>query len=358
MKARPVKFSFRTLSDRELKKVALLLISILFALILVIAFFPLLDKTPQKHEATTYSMGSYVQQTVYGKAGEEATVQAADTVQALENRLSWKISNSDIKKLNDAAGKNWITLPPDTLEILAAAQDVAENSQGAFDITLAPISHLWDFENQRHTVPNSDQLNEMLQNVGYAFLRLDLESNTASLKYLANAVDLSAIEKGAACDAAIQVYEKAEVDAAIISVGSSVGVYGTKSSGAPWNIAIQDPNSENTLGALSIDSGFVSTSAIDERSFEQDGTLYHHLLDPRTGYPAENDLLSVTVVSDSGILSDALSYACFVLGIQDSTDLLAQYDAEALFVDKTGVITVTDGLKEAFELTADGYTMA
>ncbi|MGN0479338.1 MAG: FAD:protein FMN transferase [Hominenteromicrobium sp.] len=358
MKAKPVKTTFWNLSEQKAKRLAIVMCAVLLVLIIVLALLPLLDCDAEKYEVTTYAMGSYVQQTVYGDAREAGAVQAADDVQALENKISWRVSGSDIQKLNDNAGQDWITLSGETMEILAIAQDVAEKSGGAFDVTIAPISRLWDFDSERREVPADEKIRALLPYVDYTGLRLDAEEGTASLRNLNTAVDLGAVGKGAACDAAVKAYGEAGVQAAIVSVGGSVGTYGTKPSGAKWNVAVRDPNGDGTLGSVSIASGFLSTSGSYEKCFTLDGKTYHHLLDPETGYPAETGLVSVTVWSDSGTRSDALSTACFVLGLEKGAELLAQYGAEGIFIDENGVITVTDGLKDAFELTADGYTLA
>lgn len=358
MKARPAKTKLFEFNEKNAKKLSFVLGGVLLVLIVLIALFPLLDGEDEKYEVTTYSMGSYVQQTVYGKGREEAAVEAADAVQALENRISWRVTGSEILDLNGQAGKEWMTLSEETFSILALAQDVAEKSGGAFDVTIAPVSRLWDFDNERNEVPDADKLAEMLENVGYENLRLDETDCSASLKYFGTAVDLGAVGKGAACDAAIEVYAESDVTAAVVAVGGSIGVYGEKTSGAPWNIAVRDPQSTGTLGTVSITGGFLSTSGSYEKFFTEDGKTYHHLLDPETGYPAESGLVSVTVLSDGGALSDALSTACFVLGLKDGMALLEEYGAEGIFIDENNVITVTDGLKDRFTLTAEGYTLA
>ncbi len=122
------------------------------------------------------------------------------------------------------------------------------------------------------------------------------------------------------------------MDRAVVSVGGSVGVWGEKPSGKPWYVALRDPDSEGSLGEISIPSGFLSTSGSYEKQFTQDGVTYHHLLDPDTGYPADTGLLSVTVWSDSGVLSDALSTACFVMGMEDSQPLLEEFAQGAIFI--------------------------
>ena len=149
-----------------------------------------------------------------------------------------------------------------------------------------------------------------------------------------------------------------KVSGAIIAVGSSVGLYGEKTSGQPWNIAVPDPTSDTALGTLSLSAGFISTTDNCTNAFEENGIRYHAVLDPATGYPAESGLASVTVVSTSGALSDALSAACFVLGLEDGLALLDVYDAEGIFLDTAGTVTLTDGLKPAFSLTTKEYTLA
>lgn len=357
MKARPTKMKLRNMSEQTAKRLALVLGAVLLVLILVIALFPLLDSVGKPYEVTTYAMGSYVQQSVYGDNSEEAAVAAADAIQALENEISWRVSGSDVQKLNNAAGKDWIELNSDTMEILEIAQDVAERSGGAFDVTIAPISRLWDFDSERQEVPDIDTIDALLPNVGYEFLRLDTEENTASLKNLDNAVDLGGVGKGAACDAAIEAYAETGAEAAIVSVGGSVGVWGRRTR-ARTGASRCATRIRTARSAHSIESGFLATSGSYEKCFTQDGKTYHHLLDPETGYPAETGLVSVTVLCDNGARADALATACFVLGLEEGQALLESYNAEGIFISTDNVITVTDGLQDRFTLTADGYTIA
>ena len=305
---------------------------------------------------TTYAMGSYIQQTVYGAGAEEAAQQASSAVTELENLISWRVEDSDIATLNQEAGGEFQDIDPQTWDILNTALQVCQASGGAFDITIAPISWLWDFdENPR--LPQAETIEALLPAVNYENISL-LEDGTAALQTHSTALDLGAVGKGAACDAAVAAYEESGVNRAVVSVGGSVGVYGEKPGGQPWTIALRDPDTEGSLGTLSLASGFLSTSGSYEKQFTEDGVTYHHLLDPDTGYPAESGLLSVTVWSGSGTLSDALSTACFVLGLEDSLPVLEQFDSEAVFITEDHQIYVTEGLADAFSLTGEGYTLA
>ena len=305
---------------------------------------------------TTYSMGSYVQQTVYGKNQEKAAQQAASAVTQLEELISWRKEDSDAARLNQAAGEDFLEIAGQTYEILETSLAVCEASGGAFDVTIAPLSRLWDFDGTP-SLPEDSQIQEMKSRVDYTSLSL-LEDGTAALQVHGAALDLGAVGKGAGCDAAIAAYQENGADRAIVSVGGSVGVYGQKPGDQPWRIAVRDPDSDGSLGELAIYEGFLSTSGSYEKTFTQDGVTYHHILDPRTGYPADSDLLSVTVWSPGGALSDALSTACFILGMEESLPMLEEFDSGAVFITEDHQIYVTENLQDAFTLAAEGYTLA
>lgn len=173
-------------------------------------------------------------------------------------------------------------------------------------------------------------------------------------------LDLGAVGKGIACDVA-QNYlkQQKEVSGAVIAVGGSILLYGSKADGSNWKVAVQNPRGQDgeAMGVLSLSGTTnVSTSGDYEKYFMQDGKRYHHILDPSTGYPADSGLISVTVVSDNGLLSDGLSTACFVLGKEKGQKLLESYGAEGIFIDQNKKVTVTKGLKDKFTILDEAYT--
>jgi thiamine biosynthesis lipoprotein len=345
------------------KKLVILLCAVLAVIVAALIFLWVrYGQNMQSYECTNYAMGTYVQQTVYGKNREAAATAAAKSIGQLEDLISWRIDDSDIAKLNAASGSVWTTLDAKTIALLQTSLDVAEKSNGAFDPTILPITSLWDFGGENQHVPDAADIKKYLSYVNYKNLRIDTKKSSASLKYHYMAVDLGAIGKGAACDEAVAAYRSAGAQSAIIAVGGSVGVYGTKQNGSQWNIAVRDPKSSETnsvaMGTISLASGFVSTSGPYEKNFTKNGVLYHHLLNPKTGYPENNGLISVTVVCSSGALSDALSTACFILGREKGTALLKQYNAEGIFIDSGCRVYVTDGIKDRFRITETLYTLA
>ncbi len=307
-----------------------------------------------RFEATNYAMGTYIQQTVYGRNAEQGAANAAAAIGDLENLISWRVEDSDIAKLNDQAGSQWTTIDPVTTDLLALALEVAEKSDGAFDPTILPVTMLWDFGGDNQHVPSQEDLNRFLPYVNYEDLRVDVMESSASLKYHYMGIDLGALGKGAAADEAVAAYEASGVDAAVVAVGGSVGVYGEKKDGSLWSIAVRDPKAGDegtSLGTLEIASGFVSTSGSYEKTFEENGSVYHHLLNPKTGMPENNGLVSVTVTHTRGAVSDALSTACFIMDEEKGRALLEEYGAGGIFIYEDGRVVVTENLKDAFRLT-------
>lgn len=314
------------------------------------------------YEVTNYAMGTYVQQTVYGKNGQAGAAKAASAISNLENEISWRVEGSDIQKLNAQASGDPVKVSKEAFSVLQISLDVARESGGAFDPTIYPLSSLWDFGGDNQQLPSQDSIEEFLPYVNYQDLILNEDDSTARLLKELEAVDLGAAGKGAACDAALQAYRDAGVDNAVIAVGGSIGVMGRRLTQENWRISVRDPdkNVEDTdagMGILELSEGFVSTSGVYEKYFEENGTLYHHLLDPATGYPVENDLLSVSVVAETGVFSDLLSTACFVLGMEKSLPLLEHYHAQAVFIHRNKEVFVTDGLKDRFTVSSQDYAL-
>ena len=323
-----------------------------------------------KYTATGIAMGTMVNQSIY-TSGEDVTPEITSLLTALEaESLSWRIEDSELAKINEAAGTEaGITLSEDMTQALKVLIEVSDRSNGAFDITMHPVVQLWNIDawaagemqpspdagqNTAQTgettlsLPTPAEIDAALSCTGYEALTL-----TGNQLYLPAdmSLDLGAAGKGIACDKIAAYLADTEVNGAIISVGGSVVTYGSKSDQTPWQVGIVDPkDTSKLLGTLSLTGNcFVATSGDYERYVEIDGIRYHHILDPKTGYPADSGVRSVTIVCNSGILSDALSTACFVLGVEAGMELAESYGAKVLFVDKDGQIFMSEDMKEIFK---------
>ena len=201
-------------------------------------------------------------------------------------------------------------------------------------------------------------LADTLALVDWRALTVAEDDASARLEEPGMAVDLGAVAKGFAAQRAADAIRAAGGTSALLDLGGNITVLGSKPDGADWRVAVKDPqDTERQLGVVSLRDKTLSTSGGYERYFEANGITYHHILDPETGYPADSGLVSVTVVSDSGASSDALSTACFVLGYEKSLPLLEHYNAQAVFIDTNHQIYVTEGLQDAFTLTSSAYTI-
>ena len=284
-------------------------------------------------EKTGIAMDTIVGCKLYGApAGAEAA--ALNVVSSLENAISRFREGSDVWTLNETGSVKSTLLPA----LLAQCRPLEEQSGGAFDLTVGPLSTLWGFGTDDARLPAQSEIDRAKAAVDYTGLAA--EGSTVTVRE-GQQVDLGSVGKGLACDMVKQYLQSAGVKGGVVSVGGSICVFGKKNDkGEPWTVAVKHPREENRfLGYVKLREGFVSTSGDYEQYFEQGGKRYCHLLDATTGYPAESGLCSVTVVCQNGMLSDALSTVCFLLGKEKSEPILKAYDAAAVFVTVDGGVS-------------------
>ena len=259
-----------------------------------------------------------------------------------EQMLSRTIEDSDVWRINHAEGKP-VEVSEDTAAVLACAIRISELSGGVFDVTIAPVSTLWDFTSGTAVLPDADVLAEAAKLVDYT--KIVLEGNTVTLP-AGMMIDLGGIAKGYIADRVKAYLEERGVEHAILSFGGNVVAIGTKPDGQEWVVGIQDidaPTGEAMLKTR-MGGGSIVTSGIYERNFEVDGIWYHHLLDPATGWPVQNELASVTIRSESSMEGDAVSTAAFVLGKEEGMRLVESLEGfEAIFIERDRTVTGTSG---------------
>lgn len=296
-----------------------------------------------------FAMDTVMSITAYGKGAEDAVTAAVARVNELDSLLSRTRTNSEVTALSLAAPES-VPLSEDTLRVLSLAAEWYEKTGGAFDVTIAPVTTAWGFGGSgEYQIPSAEKLEELLAMVDGS--SLILAETSAALPVKGMEVDLGGIAKGYAGAQAEQVLRDRGVEHALLDLGRNITVIGTKPDGTDWRVAVQDPkNSSGAVGVLSLQDCSAVTSGGYQRYFEQDGVTYHHIIDPRTGYPADSGLLSATVVcADSG-LADLLSTAVFVLGEEDALNLWrTEGDFELILVTDDNRVVVTGGLREIFD---------
>lgn len=314
-------------------------------------------------------MDTYMTITCYGDRCQEALDAATEEIQRLDDLLSVGNESSEISLLNAQGSAE---LSEDTATMVSEALQLYKTTQGAFDITVYPLMELWGFTTGDFAVPETEQLESLLSCMGSEYLTFDEAENTLTLGE-GQGVDLGGIAKGFTSDRLMEIFEEYDLVSGMVSLGGNVQCYGTKPDGSLWRCGIQNPlepeDSSSMLGILSVENKAVITSGAYERYFEDEttGKTYHHILDPQTGYPANNGLISVTVVSEQGMLADGLSTACYVMGLEKTLQYWREYgeNFDLVLMTEEGEVYVTEPLASSFTsdftvhvVTEEGITNA
>jgi len=290
----------------------------------------------------------------YKEADEGKVMQAADLVkqmtESMDDRLSVFKPTSEMSALNANSGRSGVRISPDTMKILLASKEWSEITDGAFDITTQPLTKLWSI-GKSSRIPSPHEIRKARKLVGYEDLVIDGAGNgfgTAGLRRKGQSADLGAIAKGHAADLAHDILSGHGIHEAVINFGGTVII-----SGSPKSIGIQDPGAPvgTPMGSITASDTAVVTSGSYEKYFIKDGRRYHHLIDPRTGEPAESGLASVTLIGPSAMELDALTTAVFVMGIQKGFNLVRERGLEGIFITDQGDVFLTENIRGKFRFS-------
>ena len=292
-----------------------------------------------KTETQSYAMDTFLTQELYGEGGSEASGLNKETVLDIENSVSSYIPGSEIYRLNsDGSG----TLSGTAEDLFGYSLDAMNDTGCAFNPFLGSIINLWDIGGGNTTVPDDNDIKEAL-----VFTDPDIVEYTDGRIILNGAlIDLGGIAKGYALDRMAENCALCGVESGLIDFGGSIAAIGEKPGGGKWSVGIKDPNDDGDIIAkVNISNAFVSTSGIYERYFVSGGKTYHHIFDPATGYPADNGLTGVSVVSESGILTDCMSTALFVMGPDKGPEYAERKGIAAVFITSDGKVNATSAMK-------------
>lgn len=296
-----------------------------------------------------FLLNTFVDVTVYDSGDTAILDQAMAVCKDYEARLSRTIETSEIYKLNHRdPEEQTFTLSPETAALLKDALSFSEISDGAFDVTTEPLSTLWDFTgNGPHAVPDESDIAAAVAKTDYKNLRL--EGNTLTFLSPYTTIDLGAIAKGYIADRMKDCLISAGVESATINLGGNVLCVGGRPDKTPFRIGLQKPFAEasETFAILGVTDMSVVTSGVYERYFTINGKNYHHILNPSTGYPCDNGLVSVTILSEKSVDGDGLSTTCFSLGLEKGIALLNSLDnVYGCFIDEDYNIYYSDGMED------------
>lgn len=318
--------------------------------------------------AQIFAMDTVMEVAAYGEHAEQAVKSTEKRIEELENRLSRTKADSLVSGLNRDGSIRHLTY--DYWNLIARAKEYRGATNGAFDITIAPVMDAWGFTGDSFRVPEQSELDELLKYVNSDEIQIQEEPAYSVTLGEGQSIDLGGIAKGYTSDWVEQTFRANGIESGKISLGGNVFVLGGKPDGSDWRVGIKDPRNESGLAAiLSLRDAYAITSGGYERYFEENGKTYHHIIDPSTGYPADSGLLSVTVVAadngpdwagaGNGAMCDAFSTALFVMGEEQALDFWRNggYDFDLVLVTEDGRVVITAGLADRFEEVKDsGYT--
>ena len=310
--------------------------------------------------ATAIKLNTAVTVTIYDSNDKKLLTECMNLCDKYEKIFSRTASDSELYQLNHRelapveGTENTYQVSDDLAKLISEGLDYSELSKGAFDIAIEPLTSLWDFTAEDPQVPKDSLIQAALPKCDYHNISVDKDKNEITLKTDDTAIELGAIAKGYIADRLKDYLISRNVKSAIINLGGNVLCIGEKTDNSAFKIGIQKPFADRseTIAVMDIKDKSVVSSGIYERCFEQNGTLYHHLLNPETGYPYDNGLIAVTIISDKSVDGDALSTTCFALGLEDGMKLAESLDdVQAFFVTSDYEIHYTKDFQKKIKVT-------
>ena len=306
----------------------------------------------KEHDAAFFAMDTYMQVKTYGN--EDVSADIEELVRALEDDLSVTDEQSDVYRL-DHEGEFGVS--DDAYELIGTSLDISRRTDGALDMTVYPVLRAWGFTSSTgYRVPAEDEISSLMEYVDYR--RVDISERTVRLPE-GFMIDLGATAMGYTGDRICALLAQKDITSAMIDLGGNITALGTKPDGRPWKVAVRCPYEEGYICTLDICNMSVITSGGYERYFEdEDGNEYCHIIDPASGHPVRNGILSVTVAGENGTLCDGLSTAYYVMGAEKAVQKWREYkDHEMIIITDDNYMLVTPGLEDIITVTDDRYTL-
>ena len=346
------------MNKKKLPVILIIVVAILFSLFMIIK-----NKKEDKYSSTYYNLGTINEITVYDitkKDGDRILKKCESILKDIDNKMSSQITSSEISKINNKAGDDYVKVSDDTYYVIKESIIFSSMSNDTFDISVGPIVDLWAIGTENAKVPTKKEIKDKLPLVNYKDILLNDNSKSVKLAKKDMKIDLGGIAKGYAADKIYEYLKEEKLESALINLGGNIYVLGSKENNQPFSIGVQDPTKPrgNSIGNIKVSNKSVVTSGIYERYLEKNNKIYHHMLDPHTGYPFDNNLSSVTIVSDKSIICDALSTTTFGLGVEKGLKLVESLDGvDAIFITKDKKIYLSNNLKNKFNLTDNKFTI-
>lgn len=307
----------------------------------------------QEASRDVFAMDTYMTVKAYGPQGDAAVEAAVEEINRLDALLSTGNEDSEVAGINANNGGH---LSEDGAILMERSLELYKSTGGVFDVAIYPVMKAWGFTDGNYRVPDDETLKSLLQLADPSLIEYDSSTADVNFEEKGVQIDFGGIAKGYTSSRIMDIYKEKGVTSGLVNLGGNAQVLGTKPDGSLWRVAVQSPDAEDEyLGVLETKDKAIITSGGYERYFEKDGVTYHHIIDPSTGYPAENGLISVTIVSADGTLADGLSTSLFVMGKDKAVDYWRAHSDEfdMILLTDDEQLYVSEGIKDSFTSDRD-----
>ncbi|MCY6484850.1 FAD:protein FMN transferase [Clostridium aestuarii] len=334
--------------------------SIITCVLLIFVFTSCKKTNVEPVAKSNIVLGTFCTVTVYDKVSTDVLEKVFDELSTIEDKMSINKDTSEVININSKSGLDYVNVSDDTFYVIQKGTYYSQLSNGKFDISIGPIVKLWNIGTDKARLPSTEEIKNKLPLVNHKNILINQAEKKVMLNKKDMRLDLGGIAKGYAADEAKKILKENGVNHAIINLGGNILTLGNKPNKSNWKLGVQNPFEPRGkyLGTLKVADKSVVTSGVYERYFEKDGKRYHHILNPKDGYPVTNSLVSVSIISDNSIDGDALSTTAFALGLNDGLKLIESLDnIDAIFVTKDSDIYISSGLKNIFEIKNDKFKL-
>lgn len=337
-------------------------ISFFVAILLVFSFIGCTEK--KKAEPiyrTELFMGTAIKVTIYDKQDEEILDKVFKRIIEIEDLVSINKDNTEITNLNKNAGIKGVKLSEDSFNIIKKGLEYSKLSNGGYDVSIGPLVKLWSIGLPEAKVPNKEEIKNVINKIDYKKVKVNDETKEVFLEDKGMMLDLGSIAKGYAADEIVKVLKENNVKQAIIDLGGNIYALGLKDGDKDWKVGIQDPFTErgNVVGSVEVSNKSVVTTGIYERFIEKDGIKYHHILNPKDGYPYKTDIAGVSIIADKSVDADGLSTLVFTKGLDDGIKFIEDLDGvDAIFITNDRKVYTTKGIKDNFKMINESFTLS
>lgn len=335
------------------KKTVITVVASLILLLFLACFGFYWDSREKEWTTSTGSifvMDTFVDQKLSGADSKRAVETVNQLLLDFENRISVYRSSSEIAGINQNAGVAYVKVSPETFQLLKTAKEYCALSKGLFDITIGPLTDLWNITGANPRVPDEREIEAALELVNYEDLLLREEDCSVMLRRQGQSLNLGGMAKGAAGALAIEVAKSCGVHSGYLSVGGNIFTIGKKEDGSSYRFGVRDPRGESSdyIGIVELTDTTMATSGDYERYFEENGVRYHHILNPDTGYPGDSDLISVSVICEDGTMADFLSTTLFLAGKEKAIEYAEAEFFDFILIDREKNVYLSKGACACF----------